>query len=353
MTARSLAALPPLVDDPLISVVIPSLNEERYIGACLASLEQQTYPAARIEVLVADGGSGDRTRQIVELHAAGTRLGRLELLDNPDRSANHGLRLGAERAAGDVIIILGAHTTVAPDFVAENVRALRESAAAAVGGPMDTVGETPLASAIAAALSHPFGVGDVRFRTSAEPGDVDTIAFAAYRRECFDRIGNFDVTRDKRVDDQYNWRIRRAGGRLFLTPAIRSTYFARSDYRALARQYLGYGRAKGRALIEETGSIGPRHLVPAVAVGGGSLLAFLAIFSAPARLLLTIGGLAYAALGGYSAYRATSRRGVTYLAPGTALAFPVIHASYGLGTLLGIVDALRAPTPPGQSVEDA
>lgn len=327
-----------------MSVVIPALDEERYIGACLASLEEQTYPPGRIEVLIADGGSSDRTREIVELHRADSRVGRIELLHNRDRSAAHGLRLGAEHSRGDVIVILGGHSTVAPDFLEENVRALRETGAAAVGGPLQTIGESPLASAIAAALSHPFGVGDARFRTSSTAGYVDTIAFAAYRRECFDRIGPFDVTRDKRVDDQYNWRIRNAGGRLYLTPRIRSSYFARSSYRALARQYFGYGQAKGRALVEETGSIGARHLVPAGAVAAGGVLGVLAVFSGAARVLLVLGGAAYTALGAYSAYRVTARRGETYLAPGAALAFPVIHASYGVGTILGVVAALRSPT---------
>ncbi|MGK2965738.1 MAG: glycosyltransferase family 2 protein [Tepidiformaceae bacterium] len=341
MPDHPLASLPPLPPQPLVSVVIPSLNEERYIGACLQSLEEQTYPLSRIEVLVADAFSTDRTREIVELHALDSALGTLTLVDNPGRTTANGLNAGAALAKGEVIVILGAHSAVDHDFIAENVRALRDTGAAATGGPIRTEGETPVASAIAAALSHPFGVGDARFRFSEEPGDVDTIAFAAYRRECFDLLGGFDTTRDKGEDDHFNYMIRRAGGRLYLTPRVRSTYYARSGYRALARQYFGYGRAKGRALIDETPSIRPRHLVPAGAVAAGGLLTLLSLAATPARAILVLGGLAYAGLGAYSAYRSTSRRGETLLAPAAAIAFPIVHASYGLGTFRGIYDALR------------
>ncbi len=342
----SLAMLRPLPPDPRISIVIPTFNEEQHIGACLDSLQGQTYPASLVEIVVADGGSADRTREIVELHMAGAPEGGIKLLDNPDRSAAHGLRLGAAAATGDVIVIIGAHATADPMFIEESVRALRESCAAAVGGSIHTIGETRLSRAIAAAVSHPFGVGDAQFRFSRQLGDVDTIAFAAYRRECFDVVGTFSVVRANRDDDQYNWRIRRAGGRLYLTPRIRSTYYARSSYRALARQYLGYGRAKGCALLEETQSLGPRHLVPLGVLVGGSALALLSPASIGARAMLAAAAAIYAAIGIYAAYRSTAQRGERSLAPAAALAFPVIHLSYAVGTILGILDALRFRADP-------
>ncbi len=335
-TARhepGLGQLQPLPPEPMVSVVIPALNEERYIGALLDSLAAQTYPAAGFEVIIADGGSADATRAIVA--AASTGPMTVRLVENPGRTTPHGLNAGIAAATGDVVIILGAHALVDPGFVEANVEALRQTNAAAAGGPIETRGEGRMATAIASALSHPFGVGDARFRFATEPAFVDTIAFAAYRRECFDLLGGFDTDRQYAEDDFFNYRIRQAGGRLYLTPAVKSFYFARSGLRPLIRQYFAYGRAKGKAAVEEPRSIRPRHLAPAAAVTVGGALLAASLFVPVARIALLVAGGLYAALALYSTRRAAARRDARPLAPLVAALFPVIHVSYGLGTLLG------------------
>jgi succinoglycan biosynthesis protein ExoA len=332
--------LPSLPVDPLVSVVIPALNEERYITACLGSLIAQDYPPSQVEVLVADGGSADRTRALIA-EVADTAPFPIRIVENPERRTAQGLNAGVRASRGNVVIILGAHALASPSFVSASVHALRETGAAAVGGPIETRGEGDVANAIAAALSHPFGVGDARFRFATEPAFVDTIAFAAYRRECFDLLSGFDTDRDKAEDDFFNYRIRQAGGRLYLTPAVSSVYFARSSFPSVARQYFGYGKAKGRAAIEEPRSIQPRHLAPLVVVACGMTLTLLRLFSGAARLVtLTLAAL-YVAAAGFSALRSTSRRGNPGLAPITAVVFPVVHLAYGLGTALGAFQAFR------------
>jgi glycosyltransferase involved in cell wall biosynthesis len=317
-------------------VVIPALNEERYIGALLDSLEQQTYDHARIEALVADGGSDDQTRRIVADRQGKSTLLRLDLLDNPGRSAAHGLNVGATAAKGEVVIILGAHSAVHPKFIEENVRALHETGAAAVGGPITTEGEGPIAAAIAAAMSHPFGVGDARFRFSNEPGYVDTIAFAAYRRECLEIAGMFETRRDKIVDDLFNYRVREAGGKLYLTPRIRSTYYSRAGFKAVARQYFGYGKGKGSTLLDEPRALRPRHMVPLITLIAGSILAIGSLASNSIRLVLFAVAATYGVLAALSAYNATRKRGNPALAPITGFVFPVLHVSYGAGMLFAL-----------------
>ncbi|MBI5949000.1 MAG: glycosyltransferase family 2 protein [Chloroflexi bacterium] len=341
----ALASLPPLPPLPFVSVVIPTLNEERYIGALLDSLQGQTYPAEAMEVIVADGGSTDATRQIVAAAAARWEQTPLVLVENPARRTPEGRNAGFAVSRGEVILTLVAHTTLDSRFVEESVRALRETGAAVAGGPIEARGESPIAAAIAAAVSHPFGVGDARFRFATEPGYVDTIAFAAYRRECFDILGGFATDRDLAEDDFFNYQVRAAGGKLYLTPAVKSVYYSRSGLRPLARQYFGYGKAKGRASVEVPSSILPRHLVPGATVAGGALLLAASLVSQPARWLLAIGGLAYAGLAAYSANSAASRRDDPALAPRVALVFPVLHASYGLGTIVGAVRTLWARRP--------
>jgi len=341
--ALSLANLPPLPDRPLVSVVIPALNEERYIGACLESLERQTYDHGRIEVIVADGGSEDRTRDIVSEFARRSTLRAVRLVDNPRRRAPHGLNAGVAVANGEVIIILGAHSEAAPDFVEQNVNVLRETNAAAVGGPLVTKAHGRIGPAIAAAMSHPFGVGDARFRWSTRPGPVDTIAFAAYRRACFERLGGFpDI--EKGVDDAFNYLVRSAGGVLYLDPRIRSVYYARMSLPALWRQYFGYGKARGRLLRRAPRSVRWRHLVPLAALVAGAAAGSAALVSLPARRLLA--GLAgtYLLLDAAAAAHASRER--PWLAPLVALTFPTMHAAYGLGEAVGFLHALVTPPTP-------
>lgn len=290
-------------------------------------------------MLIADGGSSDTTRAIVA--AEGERAAfPVRIIDNPERTTPAGLNAGVRAASGDVIVILGAHATADVRFVEAAVTALRETGAAAAGGPIETIGEGAVAEAIAAAMSHPFGVGDARFRYATEPGYVDTIAFAAYRRECFDVLGGFPTDRVRAEDDFFNYQVRRAGGKLYLTPDVHSTYFARATFAGLARQYFGYGEAKGRAAVEEPASVRPRHLVPLAAVIGGGLLTAAALAAPRARWAFGGGTVLYGVLAAVSAVQATRGRDGR-LAPLTAAAFPLIHMAYGLGSALGIVRALR------------
>jgi succinoglycan biosynthesis protein ExoA len=341
----ALASLPPLKESPLVSVVIPALNEERYIGSLLDSLEAQTYDHNLIEVLVAEGGSKDTTREIVQSRRATTSLRRVVLLGNPGRTAAHGLNTGAAAAEGDVIIVLGAHSRVAEDFVEENVRALRETGAAAAGGPITTEGQGKVASAIAAAMSHPFGVGDARFRFSNAPGYVDTIAFAAYRRECFETLSGFDEARDKGEDDLFNFRVRDQGGKLYLTPRVRSTYYSRAGFRGVASQYFGYGKAKGSTLADEPRALRPRHFVPATTLVVGGVLLAGSVVSSRSRFLLICAAAAYIALATLSAFRASTKRGHPQLTLLTGAVFPVLHVSYGAGMITALVQrALGIPS---------
>jgi succinoglycan biosynthesis protein ExoA len=343
----ALASLPPLPERPLVSVVIPVLNEEATIGACLEAIEAQTYDHGFIEVVVADGGSTDGTRAIVAEHARASTLRALRLIDNPGRTTASGLNEALRVAGGEVIQRIDGHTVVPPEFIAANVRALRETGAAAVGGVVETRGRGRVGEAIALAMSHPFGVGDARFRIGGDPGPVDTVPMAAYRRACFERLGGFPEA-DKGEDDAFNFLVRQAGGVVYLDPRIRCIYYCRSTYRALAAQYFGYGRARGRALVERPRSARVRHVVPAAAVGAGGAALAAAPLSAAARW--AAGGLsaAYGLLAAGAALHAAGRRRAWSLAPLTLLAFPVMHLSYGLGTLLGAAEAAFRPLTLGR-----
>jgi succinoglycan biosynthesis protein ExoA len=313
---------------PLVSVVIPALNEERYITGLLDSLARQNYGAECIEVLVADGGSSDRTRDLVMNYRG--PFAKLMLVDNPKRRATAGLNAGMRVARGDCWIIIGAHSEVREDFVRASVEALKRTQAACVGGPIETVGRSETGKAIAAAMSSPFGVGDAKFRYSEREQDVDTVAFGCYHRRVWEVVGEFDEYVDGGDDDEYNARVREAGGRFVLVPTIRSRYYARETLTALAKQYWEYGNAKGLQLRHGY-SLRPRHFVPGMMVAGGPSLLLVGARSKLARRALTVLASAYVVLGGRAAWRASRKNGANPLL--TFVAMGTMHASYGAGFL--------------------
>lgn len=317
-----------LPERPLVSVVIPTLNEEDYIVALLDSLAAQDYGPEKIEVLVADGGSSDRTRLLVSRYES--PFAKLLLVDNPRRKATAGFNAGMRVAQGDCWIIIGAHSEVREDFVRASVEALRRTGAACVGGPIETRGRTTTGRAIAAAMSSPFGVGDAKFRYSEREEEVDTVAFGCYHRRVWEVAGEFDEEVDGGDDDEYNARVREVGGRFVLVPTIRSRYYARETLPALAKQYWEYGNAKGQQLRQGY-SLRPRHFVPSMMVAGGPSLLLAGVRSKWARRLLGLLGSAYVVIGGRAAFRVARKSDANPFLTFAAMA--TMHASYGAGFL--------------------
>ncbi len=317
---------------PFVSVVVPVRNEERHIERCLGALGDQDYPRDRFEVMVVDGQSTDRTRQLVERFAAESTLD-LRLLDNPQRRTAPALNIALRAARGEIIVRVDGHCIVAPDFLTESVAAMDWSGADCVGGPIRSAGEGCWGEAIAAAMSSPFGVGNAAFRVSEREQWTDTVAFGAYRRGLFDSLGPFREDLDGGEDDEFNYRLLSAGGRILLTPAIRSTYVVRGSPAAAFRQYFGYGRAKVRVLSAHPGQTRWRQLVPpafVASVVAGALMTLRGDRRLLQTVLASYGGAALAA----SAM--TAGRTDVRLLPALPLAFAALHTGYGLGFLTGI-----------------
>ena len=315
---------------PLVSIVIPCLNEERYIVPLLDSLAVQDYGPEGIEVIVADGGSTDRTRQLVADYRV--PFARLELVDNPKRITVGGLNAGMDAAKGDCWIIIGAHSRVRADFVRASVEALQRTGAACVGGPIETIGEGTIGKAIAAAMSSPFGVGNAKFRYADKEAEVDTVPFGCYHRRVWEVVGRFDETVDGADEDSYNARLIEAGGRIVLVPTIRSSYFPRRTLQALAKQYWEYGAAKG-TLLSRGRPLQARHFAPAAMVGGGPALWLVGFVIRRARQLLVLLSLVYVAGGLFTARRVAEKTGANPLITFAAMA--TMHATYGAGFIYG------------------
>jgi succinoglycan biosynthesis protein ExoA len=327
---------------PLVSIVLPIRNEASFIERTLAALASQTYPRSDLEIIVADGMSEDATASSVHAFAARHEDMKVEVLINPRRIMPAGFNRGFEASHGDVIVVLGGHCVLAFDYVERCVEILERTGADCVGGVIETVGETVEGWAIAAAQSSPFGVGAARFRmVDVQPGYVDTVAFGAYRRSVFERIGTYDEELVRNQDDEFNFRLTQAGGRIWLDPSIRATYYSRSSLRKLARQYYEYGLYKVR-VIQKRGAVPAwRHLVPA-----GMVLvvtASLTLFSLTQRLAFLlpicvygIASLAFSVVAAMTATNTGNRRPPREILPWMPPAFAILHFSYGLGFLAGL-----------------
>jgi succinoglycan biosynthesis protein ExoA len=323
---------------PLVSVVMPVRNERRCIERSLRAVLEQDYPRDLLEIVVADGMSTDGTRDVLQKFKAHDR--RVTLLDNPKRTAPCALNLATAVSKGEVVIRVDGHCEIARDYVSNCVAHLVGDGVDGVGGSLVTVGETEGAKAIAAAMSSPFGVGGAAFRTAGSVTMVaDTVPFPAYTRRIIEIAGPYDERFTKNQDDEYNYRIRKVGGRLLLAADVHSRYYSRATLRSLARQYYGYGLYKPWVFWKNPRQMKLRQFIPAGFVACLLALAILSGFWSWARwALLAVAGL-YAAASTAASLRTAARTDWHYL-PVLPAAFATLHVCYGAGFLVGMVRVL-------------
>lgn len=332
---------------PFASIVIPCLNEAAHVRQCIESLAQGEYPLDRLEILVLDGGSTDGTQAVAE--ECSRRWPFIRLLDNPRRTQAVASNLGIAAARGDVVLKLDAHADYPPEYVRECVRHLVESGADAVGGRIETVPrrDTGLGVAIAVTMSEVIGVGASAFRVakggSSEPRWVDTVPFACYRRDVFERVGLFNEALDRSEDIEFHRRMSRHGCRKLFVPTIVSRYYARSDYRAFAAHAFSNGRwAILPARFQAGVVVSARHLVPLFCTVVALILAALSPFVPGAPLVLaTLVGVYAVLIAGLSLHIAWRRRrpSLVGLLP---VAFVTLHGAYGLGSCVACVEVAAA-----------
>ena len=318
-----------------VSVVMPVYNEAHFIERSLGALLRQTYPAEQMEIIVADGQSTDATRSLIEALAASSPVP-IKIVDNPGRIAPTGLNAAIKASRGEIVVRVDGHCEIEPDYVANCVRHLRAGEAEGVGGPIETVGETLTARAIALAMSSKFGVGGSAFRTINDRQMlVDTVAFPGYTRAIIERAGLYNEELVRNQDDEYNYRIRKMGGRILLAPDIRSRYYSRSTFKSLWRQYYQYGYWKVRVMQLHPRQMSLRQFVPALFALALLATGALALISSFGRWSLVALVALYLCANLASAVVTASGR-FKLVAP-LALSFAILHLSYGLGFLRGLL----------------
>lgn len=245
-------------DEELVTVVIPAVDEEAFLGPCLDSVRAQDYHA--LQIVVVDGGSTDGTVGVVRERIA--EDDRIELMDNPGSNIPSSLNLALGKARGRWLVRIDAHSTVDPIYVRAAVERLREGSWAGVGGRKDGVGRASTGRAIAAAMGSRFGVGDSTYHYGTTAQEVDHLPFGAYPVELVRRVGGWNEQLVANEDFEFDYRLRQAGMRLLFDPRIVIHWHCRQSIRDLYRQYHRYGRGKVDVARLHPASLRVRHAAP-------------------------------------------------------------------------------------------
>ena len=245
---------------PFVSIVMPMRNEENFIMRCLDSIVDNDYPSDWFEVLVVDGMSIDRSREIVIKYSK--RHNNIKLIDNPKKIRVTANNVGIRAAQGEIIISMDAHVLYARDYIGQCVELLQTTGATNVGGVQKAVGYNYVTKVIALATTTPFGIGDAEFRYLKKEKWVDTVYLGAWYKKMLEKIGLFNKKWERNGDYELNYRIRKAGGKILLSPKIKCQYFVRGSLLKLARQYFLYGKWRVKTIVAHPDSIRWRHVLP-------------------------------------------------------------------------------------------
>ncbi len=341
-----------------VTVVVAARNEESFIESCVRSLLALDSPAGGFEVLVAEGGSDDKTRSVLD--GLAREDDRIKVVDNPRQIAPTGWNAAIQASRGSYIAIMGAHARYPKDYLVRCLELAERTHADNVGGPAIAEGESYIQRANAASHHSPFSVGGASWHSLEYEGKARTVFGGFYRRDLFDRVGLFDEELIRDSDAEFNFRLERMGGSIYQSPAIHSWYHPRATTGALFQQYRQYGYWKVRVMKKHGRTPAVRQYVPAAFVAGVVVLAALAIVTALAssvwpafdglaaisRGVLLIALASYAAVLVVASVTTASRFGWK-LAPILPVTFASYHVGYGVGFLTGILDffVLRRRNP--------
>lgn len=317
-------------DLPFVTIAMPCLDEEAYIEACVRSVAAQDYPRDRMEILVADGGSTDRTREILA-HLA-EEDPRIHVIDNPARIQAAGMNEIIRRSKGDVVVRMDVHCEYARDYVSKCIDALERTSADNAGGAQRARARSWFQKALCAALESPLGVGGAAYRSPDNEGFVDTVFLGAFRRRVFETVGMYDPHAITNEDSELNQRIIGAGGKIFLSKDVVVHYFPRDSFTSLAKQYYKYGRGRARTLLKLGKFLSVRPAIPFLMVVGGTVL--LATSSIQPLTPFAFG--AYALATGAEAVR-VGRKAGWQAVPIVWGIFPTLHLSHGIGFAAGLI----------------
>jgi glycosyltransferase involved in cell wall biosynthesis len=307
-----------------ISVILPVLNEEKYLEDAVKAILAQKYDG-KLEIILAVGPSHDKSLEIAQrLHLIDSRI---IVVENPTGRTAAGLNLAIAASHYSIIVRVDGHANIPSNYCQLVSEILESSGAINVGGVMAAQGQSLFERAVALAMRSPFGVGASRFHTGGKAGEVDTVYLGAFRKEALIAVGGFDERFTRAQDWELNFRLRQAGGVVYFDPRLVVTYRPRSTVKALAKQYFEYGRWRRVVSRRHQGTINYRYLAPPFTVIATTLSLLLGWLISP---VLLIPALVYPVFIVIASLIIGKSAGEILCLP-TIL--PVMHISWGLGFL--------------------
>ncbi len=325
-----------------LAIVMPVKNEEKFIGQTLDQVYLQDFPMDRLEIVIADGHSTDRTREIAESFKS--RFGSLKVLDNPRALPSSGRNVGVKNTTAPYILVLDGHTYVpSKNFLTDIVNTFKKSGADCLcrPQPLRPPDTNEFQQAVAACRGSTLGHNPGSEIYSEEEGIVDpTSSGAMYRREVFEKIGYFDEDFDACEDVDFNYRVHRAGLKSWLSPDLRVLYYPRSNLQALWRQMNRYGMGRFK-FAQKHNIFSPVQWFAAAAVLGFALMLVLSFLSAGVlSLFKTIVSIYLLIVIAFSLILALKEKRLGCLLFGP-LIFPTIHFGLGAGFLKAVFDRYK------------
>jgi len=320
-----------------VTVIIPCYNEEKYIEYCLLSVLDFEYPKDLLEIIVVDGNSTDQTKKLVEGFVDKSDF--IHLVNNPYRTQPYAFNLGIQHSSGEYIAVISAHATYEKDYIKKLIDWHQKLDAMNIGGLIitDTLNDKSKSIAIRKVLSHRFGVGNALFRTGVNHAvKVDTVAFGCYKKECFEKYGLFDQRLTRNQDIEYNKRIVNGGDHIYLVPNVQASYYARETWGRLSQNNFQNGMWNILTLYytKDFKSLSLRHFIPLLFVLSLMLPILFCLLSKWILLVSLVSFFSYFLLIVWFSLKLNSKNtSIIHL----SITFIVLHISYGLGSLFGIL----------------
>jgi succinoglycan biosynthesis protein ExoA len=323
-----------------VAIIIPTLNEERFISRCLNSIIKQTYEFEKMDVMIIDGGSNDKTKDIVAEYQKSHQ--NIRFIENKKKIQSVAFNIGFKKSTAPYIIRLDAHAEYDSKYISLCIENLKQDEKRGnVGGRCNILPfNQSLWAQTNAILNHSrFGIGGAAFRVSNEAHNTDSVPFGAFPRKIIEKIGGMREDLPRGEDNEYNSRIRKAGYKIFFDPNIISSYFARPTLGASCKQMYANGNSIGYLYYIDREAIGIRHLVPLLFVVSGLFSIIISVLWSPFCYVFC-GGLALYIIADAIASIMGAKDNVKCTLPLFILFF-CVHVSYGMGTIAGLIKGLK------------
>lgn len=332
---------------PNITVLIPTFNEQDFIQNCVESLICDSYPQDKIETLIIDGGSTDKTRLIIE--SLSGSYDNIKLIKNKNKTVPYAMNLGIKSASHSIIVWCGSHAVYKADYLKNSVEILlSEENCASVGGVITPSANTFTGQVIATATSHKFGIGNAQYRYATQRKDVDTVFGGCFLKSSVETIGGFNENWDRNQDYEFNYRLRKHVGNIILDPSIKCNYYCRESISELAKQYFSYGQWRFKTVEQHPKSISFRQLAPIILIIGLLISVLMLLMGSGLGLLVPVSyGLVnllvsmVAVLGDSNFPELNNKKPAFYFLLATS--FATIHLSWGCGFLMNLMKSAFKP----------